>query len=133
MTDTSPAASPSWRRYVRIGDVLVFSAALAATATLGAVFWSPDTPQRAIVRTGGRVAAELPLDRPGRIDVSGPLGITHIEVEPGKARVAADPGPRQYCVKQGWLTRTGAVAICAPNEVTLSLEGRHSPYDSLAY
>ncbi|MFT4172062.1 MAG: NusG domain II-containing protein [Rhodocyclaceae bacterium] len=133
MNTLAPASATAWRRHVRAGDVLVFGAALAATIVLGAVFWSTDTPRRAIVRTGGRVAAELPLDRPGRIDVRGPLGVTHIEIEPGRARVAADPGPRQYCVKQGWLTRAGAVAICAPNEVTLSLEGRNAPYDSLAY
>jgi hypothetical protein len=47
-----------------------------------------------------------------------------IEVQPGRARVLSDPGPRQYCVQQGWLTRANAVAICAPNHVTLQLSGR---------
>jgi hypothetical protein len=67
------------------------------------------------------------------IEVPGPLGRTRIEVEPGRARVAADPGPRQYCVRQGWLTRAGAVAICAPNEVSLTLSGGSAQYDSLNY
>ena len=62
------------------------------------------------------------------------LNVTdRIEIQPGRARVAADPGPRQYCVRQGWLTQAGAVAICAPNEVSLSLSGRGADYDSLNY
>ena len=50
-----------------------------------------------------------------------------------RARVVADPGPRQYCVRQGWLATAGAVAICAPNQVSLALAGRNAEYDSLSY
>jgi hypothetical protein len=50
--------------------------------------------------------------------------------------VLSDPGARQYCVQQGWLTRANAVAICAPNHVTLQLSGRggqNGAYDTLNY
>jgi hypothetical protein len=39
-------------------------------------------------------------------------------------------------VQQGWLTRANAVAICAPNHVTLQLSGRsgqNGGYDTLNY
>lgn len=98
-----------------------------------ALLWRAGTPDTAIVRVGGRVVAELPLSEPRRLDVVGPLGTTRIEVEPGRARVAADPGPRQYCVRQGWLHRGGAVAICAPNQVSLSLNGGSGDHDTLSY
>ena len=81
----------------------------------------------------GTVVAALPLNITKRIEVAGALGTSVIEVRPGRARVAADPGPRQYCVKQGWLTQANAVAICAPNHVTLALVGRQGSYDSLNY
>lgn len=118
---------------MRPGDYLLVVLAAVATVYAGRNLWSGDRPELAIVRAGGKTVASLPLDRATRMEVRGPLGVTHIEVQPGRARVAADPGPRQYCVKQGWLTRSGAAAICAPNEVTLLLEGRHSSYDSLSY
>jgi adenosylhomocysteinase len=35
----------------------------------------------------------------------------------------ADPGPRQYCVRQGWLARPGEIAICAPNQVSVEIRG----------
>jgi hypothetical protein len=36
-------------------------------------------------------------------------------------------------VQQGWLTRPNAIAICAPNHVSLSLSGRAANHDSLNY
>ncbi|MCL4725612.1 MAG: hypothetical protein KJZ90_15215, partial [Rhodocyclaceae bacterium] len=51
--------------------------------------------EKAVVRRDGVVVAELPLTRAARIEVPGALGTSVIEVQPGRARVAADPGPRQ--------------------------------------
>lgn len=122
-----------WLALLRPGDYVVIVAAISATLFAGMTLWSTDLPTAAVVNAGGKQVARLPLDRATTYDVRGPLGITHIEIQPGRARVAADPGPRQYCVKQGWLTRSGAAAICAPNEVTLQLEGRRAAYDSMSY
>jgi len=122
-----------WLQLMRPGDALLLLLAVLATLYAGHSLWTGDRPELAVVRAGGKIVARLPLDRSNRIEVSGPIGTTWIEVQPGRARVASDPGPRQYCVKQGWLTRSGAAAICAPNEVTLQLEGRSSSYDSLTY
>lgn len=122
-----------WHTLVRPGDYLVLIVALGLTGLAGILLWGTDLPTTAVVRLRGQTMASLSLDRPGAFEVKGPLGMTRVEVLPGKARVASDPGPRQYCVKQGWLTRSGAAAICAPNEVTLQLEGRRPSYDSLNY
>lgn len=122
-----------WRSLLQPGDFLSIALAAGAVVWLGLSLWGPQRPQRAVVRVAGAVHATLPLDRPGSAEVRGPLGLTRIEVQPGRARVAADPGPRQYCVLQGWLTRAGAAAICAPNQVTLTLEGAPAPFDSLSY
>lgn len=122
-----------WLPLLHPGDYLVVAAAVAATLSAGFLLWGPDRPTTAVVRAKGQIVASLPLDRPAAFETRGPLGTTRVEVQPGRARVAADPGPRQYCVKQGWLTRSGAAAICAPNEVSLLLEGRRNNYDSLTY
>lgn len=87
----------------------------------------------AVIRQNGRIIAELDLRTAHKTSVTGPLGETWIEIAHGKARIAADPGPRQYCVKQGWLSRNGEIAICAPNQVSLQIRGRQNAYDSLAY
>jgi len=122
-----------WRRLLRPGDVAVAVAGLVLCVQAVLVLWQGGTPDAAVIRAGGRVVAEVDLSRARRIEVPGPLGVTLIEIEPGRARIASDPGPRQYCVRQGWLVQAGAVAICAPNEVSLSLTGRSTNYDTLNY
>ncbi len=127
------AALAGWRALLRPGDVLVVLLGAGVCVWSGMSLWQGGAPDAAVVRAAGRVVAEADLDSPRMIEVTGPLGTTVIEIEPGRARVAADPGPRQYCVRQGWLSRAGAVAICAPNQVSLTLTGRGADYDSLNY
>jgi len=47
-----------------------------------------------------------------------------------RVRVAADPSPRQLCVRQGWIPPGGA-AVCLPNRV--SVENAAAGYDTLNY
>ncbi|MDR2092242.1 MAG: NusG domain II-containing protein [Azoarcus sp.] len=125
--------SATWRGLLRPGDYIVLAASIALCIAAGFGLWRGGTPDGLIIRAGGEIFAETDLSRARRIAVPGPLGTTLIEIQPGRARVAADPGPRQYCVRQGWLSRAGAVAICAPNQVSLILTGRGSDFDSLGY
>ncbi len=123
----------AWAVHLRAGDGLVLAAALAFCVVSALSLWQGGRPDKAIIKAGGKVFAEVDLAAPRIVEVPGPLGTTRIEIQPGRARVAADPGPRRYCVRQGWLVSAGAVAICAPNQVSLALSGRHADYDSLNY
>jgi hypothetical protein len=118
---------------MRPGDWLVLGLATTVCAALLPLLWRGGVAEKAVVKRDGTIVAELSLNTPRKLDVTGPLGITIIEVQPGRARILSDPGPRQYCVRQGWLTRANAVAICAPNHVSLALVGRGQGYDSLTY
>jgi hypothetical protein len=123
----------AWLALLRPGDwALVLIGALGVAISF-LLLWTGGKAERAVVRLDGRVVAEFPLSAPRRYAVTGPLGETQIEIAPGRARVLSDPGPRQYCVQQGWLTRPNAIAICAPNHVSLSLSGRDASHDSLNY
>ena len=122
-----------WLPLIRPGDWLVILAGALAVAASIPHFWQGGLADHAIVRQEGRVFAEIDLKAHRQLAVPGPLGTTLISVEPGRARVAADPGPRQYCVRQGWLMRPGEIAICAPNRVSLQITGRTRVYDSISY
>ena len=123
-------------RFIKPGDWAVLLACAAGTAALAPIAFSGGAAEKAVVRRDGVVVAELPLTQARRIEVAGAMGTmgtTVSEVQPGRARVASDPGPRQYCVRQGWLTQPNAIAICAPSHISLSIAGRASSHDSLAY
>jgi hypothetical protein len=115
------------------GDYLTLLLAAACCAALLPMLWRSGAAQKAVIRSNGQIVAELGINTAQRYEAHGPLGATVIEIQPGRARVLSDPGPRQYCVRQGWLTRANAIAICAPNQISLALVGRDPGYDSLSY
>ncbi|HEX5803351.1 MAG TPA: NusG domain II-containing protein [Azospira sp.] len=123
----------AWLSLLRPGDWLVVALGALAVAVSFPLVWQGGAAEKAVVRRDGEVIAELDLSRKRTLQVAGAIGTTVIAVEPGRARVAADPGPRQYCVRQGWLKRPGEIAICAPNHVSLQIAGRKDSFDSLAY
>ena len=122
-----------WLSLLRPGDWLVSALAAAFCVAAFPLAWRGGVAEKAVVKRGGEVFAELDLSRSRRIEVLGPLGITTVAVEKRRVRVVSDPGPRQYCVRQGWLERAGEIAICAPNEVSVQVVGGKSVYDSLSY
>ena len=111
------------------------------TLLLGSIFivlltinlWSGDLADKAVIRSGGKIFREVPLSRDQQIEVPGPLGTSIITIEKRKARITSDPGPRQYCVRQGWLQQAGEIALCLPNQVSVELTGSRKKYDSLNY
>ena len=122
-----------WQQFMRPGDWGSVILTMVAVAISYPLLWQRGVVEKAVVRRDGIVVAELSLDVPRVFSVTGPIGTTEIEIQSGRARVLSDPGPHQYCVKQGWLVRPNAIAICAPNHVSLSLVGRSPSHDSLTY
>jgi len=115
------------------GDWLVLGVGMLVVAWLFATLWHGGRADRVIVRSGGKIVTETSLLQDRSIVVQGPLGVSLIKIQQQRVRVASDPSPRQYCVKQGWLTRAGEVAICLPNQVSVEIAGAQKMYDSLSY
>jgi len=118
---------------LRAGDIGVLLGGSGLVVALALHAWNGDPGNTVVIRAAGQIVQTTALTHPQRFAIDGPLGITRIEIEPGRARVAADPSPRQLCVKQGWLTRSGEAALCLPNQVSLEIRGRSPSHDSLVY
>ena len=119
--------------YIRAGDWIVLLAGALFTVWLAVSVWQGGIADKAIIRSGGKIVSEVPLSRNQIISVPGPLGISQIVIHNLQARITADPSPRQYCVRQGWLKQAGEIAVCLPNQVSLELSGGKKRYDSLNY
>ncbi|MGV8934063.1 MAG: NusG domain II-containing protein [Gallionellaceae bacterium] len=118
---------------IKPGDWLLVLLGALFTLWLAVTVWDGGAADKAIIRSGGKIFRELPLSRNTLIEVPGPLGFSKISIHNHQARIASDPSPRQYCVKQGWLKQAGEIAICLPNQVSLELSGSKKRYDSLSY
>ncbi len=119
--------------HLKLGDWLVLLAGALFTLWLANLVWHGGAADKAIIRSGGKIFRELPLSQNLELEVPGPLGLSKIAIHNHQARIAADPSPRQYCVRQGWLKQAGEIAICLPNQVSLELSGSGKTYDSLSY
>jgi len=122
-----------WLVLLKPGDCLLIALGLAGVVASFPLAWRAGVAEKAVVRRGGELFSELDLRHDRRLDVPGPLGVTTVLVDRRRVRVAADPSPRQYCVRQGWLARPGEIAICAPNQVSVEVQGTRRTHDSLAY
>ncbi|MDP2828552.1 MAG: NusG domain II-containing protein [Sulfuricellaceae bacterium] len=119
--------------HFRLGDIAIILLGTILSALLAMSTWGTPTGTRLIIRSGGKVVAESSLLENREFQVSGSLGVSTITVQGGRARISRDPSPRQYCVKQGWLSREGETALCLPNQVSLQVLGANKPYDSFNY
>lgn len=119
--------------HIKPGDYLILLVGAACTIWLATAIWTGGAADKAIIRSGGKIFQEVPLTRDIEIKVPGPLGTSIIAIKNRQARIASDPSPRQYCVRQGWLKNAGEIAICLPNEVSVELTGGAKKYDSLNY
>ncbi len=126
-------AAMSVRRHIRYGDWLTLGLGSIFVVFITLHLWTGELPDKAIIRSGGKLFREVPLSRDQTIAVPGPLGISMITIEKRRVRITSDPGPRQYCVRQGWLQQAGEIALCLPNQVSVELVGSHKRYDSLNY
>ena len=118
---------------IKPGDWLTLLLGSVFVALLAHRLWGGDLADKAVIRSGGKIFREVTLSRDQKIEVPGPLGISVINIEKRKARIASDPSPRQYCVRQGWLQQAGEIALCLPNQVSVEMMGGRKKYDSLNY
>jgi hypothetical protein len=120
-------------RHIRPGDWLTLGLGIFCVVFITFRLWTGEQADKAIIRSGGKLFREVPLSRNQTIAVPGPLGVSMIAIENRRVRIASDPSPRQYCVRQGWLQQAGEIALCLPNQVSVELVGSHKRYDSLNY
>jgi hypothetical protein len=120
-------------KLTRPGDWLTLAIVSIAVAWLCASLWQRGGGNSVIVRSKGFVVSELSLQRNRSVAIAGPLGETIVEIQGQRARIARDPSPKQYCVRQGWLENAGEVALCLPNQVSIEIAGADHDVDSLNY
>ena len=120
-------------QHIKIGDWIVLLLGSLFTVWLATTLWQGGAADKAVIRSGGKIFREVPLSRDQIIEVPGPLGLSQIAIHNRQARIASDPSPRQYCVRQGWLQQAGEIALCLPNQVSVELVGSKKKYDSLNY
>ncbi len=119
--------------YMRKGDWLILMISAAAVFYLYQSLWSNSHATKVQIRVGNHIHATYDLHLTRHVQVHGAIGDAVIHIADGKARFAKSPCHNQYCVHQGWLSRSGQAAVCLPNQISLELIGDSKPFDTLNY
>lgn len=69
------------------------------------------------------VPKKLALADDQTIVLHGKLGDSVIEINDGQVRFIQSPCRHQICVQSGWISQSGEVLACLPNEVALHVRG----------
>lgn len=63
------------------------------------------------------------LQQSQEVDLEGPLGDTHVQIQDGRVRVTESPCREKICIAAGWASRSGEWIACLPNRVFIRVEG----------
>ena len=78
-----------------------------------------------VVTVNQKEIIRLPLNQDQITHVKGPLGLTEIEVEKGRARIARSPCKNKVCIKSGYIRYADRLAACIPNRVVVRIVGKN--------
>ncbi|RCX11167.1 hypothetical protein DFR58_12743 [Anaerobacterium chartisolvens] len=89
----------------------------------------------AVIIQNDSVIKRIDLDKVKRnekIKIPGKYNETAF-VEKGRIRFGHADCPDELCVKAGWLTHPGDMAVCIPNRAIIKIEGYANELDGVAY
>lgn len=109
------------------GDIYMVAAALAVAALIFIgyeLYASSGGDKIAIVIQDGKVVKRIDLskvEKPEELLIKGTYSDTLL-VEKGRIRFEKADCPNKDCVRTGWISEKGAIAVCLPNKVMVKIE-----------
>ncbi len=115
-------------------DIVVIVLAAAFVGALAAARLAPSAQADTVIITvDGHRYASLPLDVSRQVKVPGRIGTSVIRIAHERARFVSSPCTGKICIHTGWLSRSGEIAICLPNAVSIELTGSRQEFDSISF
>ncbi len=115
-------------------DWVLVAIALCTLPVLYLHFWTPQEPATELrVQIAGAAATTAPLTPDRRMQVTGHMGESTIEIRAGQARFLNSPCAGKVCVHSGWLREAGELAACLPNRISIQLLGSRPRFDAINF
>ncbi|HHW00012.1 MAG TPA: NusG domain II-containing protein [Clostridiaceae bacterium] len=125
---------------IKKGDIILIVAvsAMVIAGIIGFNFYKnthKDVKKIAVIKKDNKVIRTIDIDNvenPERITVEGKY-TNIILVEKGRIRFENADCPDLVCVKTGWLSEKGDLAVCLPNQAIIKIEGETEEVDGITY
>ena len=99
------------------------------------IFKSETSDSIAVIKQNDKILKTIDLDKLQGVERITLLGNYHgvVLAEKGRIRFEESNCPDKVCVKSGWLTKKGDVAVCIPNKAIIKIEGINKKIDGVTY
>lgn len=98
------------------------------------IFWSQEPEEVWVsVQVDGKVVDEIPLDKNKEKQVftyRSEFGENRLEIDRGQVFVLEADCPDKLCMRQGKISRPGAMLVCLPNRFVVEIKARSSHEDT---
>lgn len=98
-------------------------------------FYKDNGDKIAIIKQNNEIIKSVNLNtvtKPQELKVLGKYSDI-ILIEKGRIRFEEANCPDKVCVKTGWLTQNGDMAVCLPNRTIIEIKGINNKIDGVAY
>jgi len=88
------------------------------------------------IYTDGQLYRKISLSEASNEEIKVPNKDGHynvVEIEKGRARIKESDCPNQMCVKTGWISQPGQIAVCVPNKFNIVIKGKSNKVDTISY
>ncbi len=115
------------------GDYLILVLVIAAALMMMILTYQQETTRKiAVIVQDGEIIKRIDLN-----EIDKPLVIAYegeypgiIEAENGRIRFLEADCPDKVCVRTGWISRNGQIAVCLPDNIMIKIEGSETPTDN---
>jgi hypothetical protein len=118
---------------ILIGDLFIIFIFIVLTGYLSSILWNFPQGEYLKIQMGKQEIGSFSLNQNLTKIIEGPIGKTEVIIESGKVRISKSPCTKKYCIYQGWINQLNQIIVCVPNQISISIIGNQSDYDSLNY
>ena len=119
--------------------ICILAAVLSITFLLSAAYkyWMDKGERIAVITQNEKVILTIDLaiiSDPKVWTITNNEGDTNIiSAENGKIRFTEADCPDLVCVKSGWLSKPGDMAVCLPHRLSITIQGKNPDVDQVSY
>ncbi|MCK5664927.1 MAG: NusG domain II-containing protein [Thiotrichaceae bacterium] len=126
------------KNLLKPADIVILLLAITLTSWLYHFFWFDNTQSGnadfLLIHIADKSAQYYSLNENKLIKIEGTIGESIIEIKQRKARFVHSPCRNQFCVLHGWLSHSGDITACLPNQMSISLHNstQQTQYDAIS-
>ena len=120
-------------KVIKAGDwfIIILFCALIIICTKS--LWNLPQGEYLEIYKNNEILATYSLNQKITKIINGTKGEIKIVIDNGRVRFSSSPCPKKYCIHQGWINKANQTIICIPNQISISIVGPKSGYDSINY